>query len=59
MMCFTKIQTGNKNKNIFQEAKTLFDFRGKIYQKLILEGENLKFEENIAERKKLRRQRSD
>ena len=52
-------ELSNKNKNIFQEAKNLFDFRVKIYQKLILEEENLKFEENIAERKKLGRQRSD
>ena len=34
----------DENKNIFQEAKKLFDLRVEIYKKLIVEEENLKFE---------------
>ena len=39
----------DRNKNIFQEAKKLFDLRVEIYKKLILEEENLKFEKSIGE----------
>ena len=42
-----------KDKNIFQEAKNLFNLQLKIYKKLILEREILKPEETIAERVKL------
>ena len=45
-MCFTKIS--DKNKNIFQEAKNLFDLRVEIYKKLVLEEENLKFEKSVG-----------
>ena len=44
-----------KDKNIFQEAKNLFNLQLKIYKKLILERENLKLEETIAERVKLKK----
>ena len=44
-----------KDKNIFQEAKNLFNLQLKIYKKLILERENLKPEETIAERVKLKK----
>ena len=45
-----KKELSDKNKNIFQEAKTLFDLRVKIYQKLVLEEENSKFEKSIGEK---------
>ena len=54
-MCFTKIS--DKNKNIFQEAKNLFDLRVEIYKKLVLEEENLKFEKSIGETVKLKNQK--
>ena len=44
-----------KDKNIFQEAKNLFNLQLKIYKKLILEREILKPEETIAERVKLKK----
>ena len=44
-----------KDKNIFQEAKNLFNLQLKIYKKQILERENLKPEETIAERVKLKK----
>ena len=43
-----------KKKNIYQEAKKFFNLRVKIYKKLIFETENLKPEETIAERVKLK-----
>ena len=49
----------NENKNIFEEAKKLFNLRVKFYKKLILEGENLEFEESTTERTKVRKQKSD
>ena len=49
----------NENKNIFEEAKKLFNLRVKLYKKLILEGENLEFEESTTERTKVRKQKSD
>ena len=45
-----------KNKNIFQEAKNLFDLRVKIYKKLLLEEQNLKFEKSVRETVKLKNQ---
>ena len=57
MMCFTKIS--DKNKNIFQEAKNLFDLRVEIYKKLVLEEENLKFEKSIGETVKLKNQKDN
>ena len=44
-----------KDKNIFQDAKNLFNLQLKIYKKLILEREILKPEETIAERVKLKK----
>ena len=38
----------NRDKNIFQEAKKLFDLRFEIYKKFVLEEENLKFEKSIG-----------
>ena len=42
------------SKNIFQEAKTLFELRVEIYEKFIFEKENLKFEKSIGETVKLK-----
>ena len=42
------------SKNIFQEAKNLFDLRAEIYKKLVLEEENLKFEKSIGKTVKLK-----
>ena len=49
MMCFNK-----NNKFFFQNANRLFELRIKIYRNLIFEGKNLKPEEFIAERVKLK-----
>ena len=49
MMFFSK-----SSKNIFQEAKNLFDLRAEIYKKLVLEEENLKFEKSIGKTVKLK-----
>ena len=49
-------QLSDRNKNIFQEARKVFDLRAEIYKKLILEEENLKFEESVGERVKLKNQ---
>ena len=49
-------QLSDRNKNIFQEARKVFDLRVEIYKKLILEEENLKFEESVGERVKLKNQ---
>ena len=45
-----------KNKNIFQEAKKLFNLRVEIYKKLALEEENPEFEKSIGETVKLKNQ---
>ena len=47
----------NKNKNIFQEAKKLFDLRVEIYKNMVLKEENLKFEKSIGEKVKLKNQK--
>ena len=47
------------NKNIFQEAKKLFNLRVKIYRKLFFETENLNPQEAIAERAILKKQRTE
>ena len=44
-----------KDKNIFQEAKKLFNLRVKIYKKLFFKRENLRPEETIIEGVKLKR----
>ena len=49
-------ELSGSNKNIFQEAKNLFDLRVESYKKLTLKEENLKFEESVGERVKLKNQ---
>ena len=49
----------DRNKNIFQEAKKLFDLRVEIYKKFVLEEENLKFEKSIGETGKLKNQKDN
>ena len=49
-----KQELSDKNKNIFQEAKNLFDLRVEIYKNLVLEEENLEFEKSIGETVKLK-----
>ena len=49
-------ELSGSNKNIFQEAKKLFDLRVESYKKLTLKEENLKFEESVGERVKLKNQ---
>ena len=44
-----KNELDDKNKNIFQKAKKLFNLRVEIYKKLVLGEENLKFEKSIGE----------
>ena len=48
-----------KDKNIFQEARKLFNLMVKIYKKLIFEIENLRPEETIAGKLNLRKQRAE
>ena len=50
---------GDNSKNIFQEAKTVFDLRVEIYKKLVLEEENLKFGKSIGEIVKLKNQKDN
>ena len=50
-------ELSDSSKNIFQEAKKLFDLRVEIYKKLILEEENLKFEKSIGETLELKNQK--
>ena len=38
----------DRNKNIFQEAKKLFDLRVEIYKKLVIEEKNWKFEKSVG-----------
>ena len=52
-------ELSDSSKNIFQEAKKLFDLRVKIYKKLILEEENSKFEKSIGETVKLTTQKDN
>ena len=51
-----KNELDDKNKNVFQEAKNLFNLRVEIYKKLALK-EDLKFEKSIGETVKLKNQR--
>ena len=51
-----KNELDDKNKNIFQEAKKLFNLRVEIYKKLALEEENPEFEKSIGETVKLKNQ---
>ena len=50
-------QLSDSSKNVFQDAKKLFDLRVEIYKKLILEEENLKFEKSIGETLELKNQK--
>ena len=50
-------QLSDSSKNVFHEAKKLFDLRVEIYKKLILEEENLKFEKSIGETLELKNQK--
>ena len=52
----TKNKLDDKNKNIFQEAKKLFDLMVEIYKKLALK-EDLKFEKSVGETVKLKNQK--
>ena len=53
-----KNELDDKNKNIFQEAKKLFNLSVEIYRKLALK-ENLKFEKSIGETVKLKYQKDN
>ena len=68
MMSFAKMYTKNlvkkkkfskNNKNIFQEAKKLFNLMVKIYKKLFFERKNLRPEETTIERGKLEKQKAE
>ena len=52
-------ELSDRNMNIFQEAKKLFDLRVEIYEKLVLEEENPKFEKSIGEIVKLKNQKDN
>ena len=52
-----KKELSDSSKNIFQEAKKLFDLRVEIYKKMVLEEGNLKFEQSIGETVKLKNQK--
>ena len=52
----TKNKFDDKNKNIFQEAKKLFDLMVETYKKLALK-EDLKFEKSVGETVKLKNQK--
>ena len=54
-----KQELSDKNKNIFQEAKNLFDLRVEIYKKLVLEEKSLEFEKHIGESVKLKNQKDN
>ena len=47
-------ELSDSSKNIFQEAKKLFDLRVEIYKKFVLEKENLKFEKTVGKTGKLK-----
>ena len=52
-------ELSDSSKNIFQEAKKLFDLRVEIYKKFVFEEENLKFEKSIGETVKLKNQKDN
>ena len=52
-------ELSDSSKNIFQEAKRLFDLRVEIYRKVVLEEENLKFEKSVGETVKLKNQKDN
>ena len=47
-------ELSDSSKNIFHEAKKLFDLRVEIYKKFVLEKENLKFEKTVGRTGKLK-----
>ena len=54
-------ELSDSSKNIFQEAKKLFDLRVEIYKKLVLEEKNFekKLEKSIGETAKLKNQKDN
>ena len=52
-------ELSDNSKNIFQEAKKVFELRVEIYKKFVLEEENLKFEKSIGEIVKLKNQKDN
>ena len=50
-------ELSDRSKNFFQEAKNLFNSRVEIYKKLVLEGENSKFEKSVGESVMLKNQK--
>ena len=52
-------ELSDKNKDISQEAKKLFDLRVEIYKKLVLEEENLKFEKSVGDTVKFKHQKDN
>ena len=50
-------ELSDSSKNIFQEAKMLFNLKVEIFKKLALEEENLKFENSIGKTVKLKIQK--
>ena len=52
-------ELSDSSKNIFQEAKKLFNLRVEIYKKLVLEEENLKFEKSVGDTVKLKNQKDN
>ena len=50
-------ELSDSSKNIFQEAKKLFDLRVKIYKKLILKEKNSKLEKSVGETVKSKNQK--
>ena len=55
----TNSELSEKDKNIFQEAKKLFNLRVKIYKKMFFERTNLRPKETIAEIVKFKKQRAE
>ena len=52
-------ELSDSSKNIFQEAKKLFNLRVEIYKKLVVEEENLKFEKSVGDTVKLKNQKDN
>ena len=55
----TNNELSEKDKNIFQEAKKLFNLRVKIYKKMFFERTNLRPKETIAEIVKFKKQTAE
>ena len=52
-------ELSDSSKNIFQEAKKVFDLRVGISKKLVLEEEHLKFEKSVRETVKLKNRKDN